>query len=257
MYGDNYTVAPFSVLLDPVRALRVLGVEEGRAFSPKVHYVYEKQLEEADIIAINKIDAVSPERVTRLRRALEERYPRAAIYAVSARTGAGLDAWFSRIVSSDDTASANIDIDYDTYAEGEALLGWINCTANLSGAPIDGNAWLMCLATDLQRRLDTRGIEIAHLKMTLSPDEGDDLGVVNVVSTSAPPAAPFLLQAPVTASELVINLRGEGDPDMLRLATMEALTARAAGAGLRTNITHAEHFRPGRPVPTHRVVMTP
>src|SRR5262245_55714853 len=30
MYGDNYLVARFSVLLDPIRALRMLGVEAGR-----------------------------------------------------------------------------------------------------------------------------------------------------------------------------------------------------------------------------------
>src|SRR5688572_21027432 len=40
IYGDNFSVAPLSVLVDPIRALRVLGLEEGKAFSPKVLYVY-------------------------------------------------------------------------------------------------------------------------------------------------------------------------------------------------------------------------
>src|SRR6059058_163045 len=35
IYGDNFSIAPLSVLLDPVRALRVLGLEPGKAFSPK------------------------------------------------------------------------------------------------------------------------------------------------------------------------------------------------------------------------------
>src|SRR3954463_6895643 len=54
IYGDNFTVAPLSVLVDPIRALRVLGVEDGKAFSPKVLYVYKKQLEEAEVLVINK-----------------------------------------------------------------------------------------------------------------------------------------------------------------------------------------------------------
>src|SRR5688572_22360962 len=62
MYGDGFSVAPFSVMVDPVRALRVLGLEEGRMFSAKVLYVYEKQLEEADIIVINKIDTIDATR---------------------------------------------------------------------------------------------------------------------------------------------------------------------------------------------------
>src|SRR5438477_6077510 len=43
MYGENFSVAPLSVLVDPIRALRILKLEVGKAFSPKVAYVYEKQ----------------------------------------------------------------------------------------------------------------------------------------------------------------------------------------------------------------------
>ncbi|NBV85363.1 MAG: cobalamin biosynthesis protein P47K, partial [Verrucomicrobia bacterium] len=50
MYGDQFKVAPLSVLLDPERAMRVFGLAEGRNFSPKVQYIYRKQLEEADIV---------------------------------------------------------------------------------------------------------------------------------------------------------------------------------------------------------------
>src|SRR5215469_10700188 len=53
MYGDNFSVAPLSVVLDPIRAMRILGLESGKAFSPKVVYVYEKQLEEAEIVVVN------------------------------------------------------------------------------------------------------------------------------------------------------------------------------------------------------------
>src|SRR3977135_3551703 len=59
LYGDDYRVAPLSVLVDPVRAARILGLEPGRTFSPKVLYVYEKQLEEADLIVINKSDLLN------------------------------------------------------------------------------------------------------------------------------------------------------------------------------------------------------
>ena len=56
IYGDDFSIAPLSVLVDPVRARRVLGLEEGGKFSEKVLYIYRKQLEEADLIVINKID---------------------------------------------------------------------------------------------------------------------------------------------------------------------------------------------------------
>lgn len=35
LYGDQFTIAPVSVLLDPVRALRVFGVEPGGSRNAK------------------------------------------------------------------------------------------------------------------------------------------------------------------------------------------------------------------------------
>src|SRR6185436_8142602 len=66
MYGDDYRVAPLSVLVDPKRAARILGLEPGPGFSSKVLYVYEKQLEEADIIVINKSDLLDSRQRERL-----------------------------------------------------------------------------------------------------------------------------------------------------------------------------------------------
>jgi G3E family GTPase len=97
LYGNAYRVAPLSVLVDPTRAARVLGLESGRSFSPKVLYVYQKQLEEADIIVINKSDLLDAARRDALERALRARFPQSDIVTVSARTGANLDDWFGRL----------------------------------------------------------------------------------------------------------------------------------------------------------------
>ncbi|MBI2150190.1 MAG: cobalamin biosynthesis protein P47K, partial [Acidobacteria bacterium] len=72
LYGDDYRIAPLSVLVDPIRALRIFNLEPGRLFSPKVLYVYGKQLEEAGIIVINKSDLLSAERRARLEEALRK-----------------------------------------------------------------------------------------------------------------------------------------------------------------------------------------
>src|SRR5262245_46555594 len=97
LYGDDYRVAPLSVLVDPTRAARVLGLEQGRSFSPKVVYIYEKQLEEADIIVINKSDLLNEPQQMELADALRAKFPQAGVVAASARTGANLNAWFERL----------------------------------------------------------------------------------------------------------------------------------------------------------------
>ena len=154
LYGDDYRVAPLSVLVDPTRAARILGLEAGRSFSPKVLYVYEKQLEEADLIVINKSDLLNGSRREALEGALSARFPNAEIVTVSARSGANLPDWFARL-SGEGTLRPAMDINYDTYAEGEALLGWLNATCRLSAMrrqPFDGNAFLHALAGRVHER---------------------------------------------------------------------------------------------------------
>ena len=255
LYGDDYRVAPLSVLVDPKRAARVLGLEPGRGFSPKVQYVYEKQLEEADVIVINKGDLLSDAERSALEAVLRQRFPHADVVTVSARTGASLPEWFARLSGSPETRPA-MDVDYDTYAEGEALLGWLNATVAIaSNRPYDGNTFLEHLAGAAQRRLAEADIEIAHFKMTLAPDAGNDLAVLNVVRTEGRAETPHRLADDLTAGELILNLRAEGDPDTLKSLALAGLDEAAAVAGVTATIAHVEHFRPGRPQPTHRMAL--
>jgi len=257
IYGVEFSIAPLSVLVDPVRAARVFGVEHGSQFSEKVLYIYRKQLEEADLIAINKADTASDARLAAVEAALRREFPRADVLRVSARTGTGLDEWFARLESAEQVARATMPVDYALYGEGEALLGWLNATVALRGArgDFDGNAAVRELAVALQRRLGSA--EIAHLKMTLSPDEGlGDLAVINLVRSDFVPELSQQLPDRVASGQLIVNLRAEGDPEFLRRALEDSIaSAFGAEEPVRGSIEHIEAFKPGQPRPTHRDVV--
>jgi Ni2+-binding GTPase involved in maturation of urease and hydrogenase len=254
MYGDAYTIAPLSVVVDPVRALRALGIEPGRSFSSKVLYVYRKQLEEAGLILINKVDAIEPARVAALHEALTREYPQARIFEVSARTGQGMAAWIDVLTRDEGATDADLDIDYATYGEGEALLGWVNCTVRLAGADFDGNAFVRDVAARIAGALNADGIEIAHLKMTLTPVGGDaDLAVLNQVRNEHVAELSHTLDGELSRGELIVNLRAEGDPARLAAAVDNATLDAADGQSLVISLVHSEHFRPGQPNPTHRL----
>ena len=255
LYGENFAVAPVSVLVDPVRALRVFGLEKGGNFSEKVVYIYNKQLEEADLIVISKCDLLDAGRLESLRAAIAARFPRKEILAVSAREGTNLDEWFGRITSEVQGGGRAMEVDYTVYADGEALLGWLNCTVQLAAKKaFDGDAFLSALAAEVQMRLKALRAEVAHLKMTLSPDGGlGEIGVVNLVRNDFVPELSMRLEEPVQSGQLIINLRAEAAPDALGTAVREGLAA-AAGKfpTLTATLDHLEHFRPGKPMPTHR-----
>ena len=255
LYGEDFTIAPVSVLLDPVRALRIFNVEQGSNFSPKVVYIYKKQVEDADIVVINKCDLVDAARLEKLSTAITASYPGKEIMTVSARDEINLDAWFARITHSEQTAQIAMDMDYAVYADGEALLGWLNCTVQLS-APggFDSGKYLPQLAGDIQKRLQKQNAEIAHLKVTLTPDGGlGDIAAINLVRNDFVPELSLHLEAPLESGQLIINLRAETSPDVLGTAVREALAATAAAfPGMQSTLDHLEHFRPGKPNPTHR-----
>ncbi|HEX5243884.1 MAG TPA: GTP-binding protein [Tepidisphaeraceae bacterium] len=256
MYGDNFSIAPLSVLVDPIRAMRILGLEQGKAFSSKVIYVYTKQLEEAEQIVINKVDLVSPQQREMLFDALSKKFPRAAIFEISARLGTGLQPWFARVMKDDLGGDPTMDVDYDLYAEGEALLGWLNCTVQLiSSEPVDGNLLIQKIAAGVAGQLESLGIQIAHLKMTLSPAGGDsDLAVLNVVRNDGAGELSHRLAGPIESGELIINLRAEANPELLRTSTLAALES-LRKSNIVLAVEHLENFRPGKPQPTHRLTI--
>ena len=257
LYGDRFTVAPVSVVVDPLRAMRVLGVPgaPGGGFSANVSYIYRKQLEEAEIVVVNKCDLIDDERRGALVAALHAACPAARIVEVSARTGSGLDAWFEALLGERSAPRPIGDIDYDRYADGEALLGWLNAEVRLGtpgGSEWDGNATLARLLEAIRAAVAAHGHEIAHLKATLSVEGDDlDLAAANLVRSAAAPELSHRLAEPIDAGRLLLNLRAEADPDLLDAALSEALSGVCGALGPR--IVHCEHFRPGRPVPTHRM----
>ena len=251
IYGDRFTVAPLSVMVDPERAGRILGLAPGRRFSDKVTYVYRKQLEEADLIVVNKCDAYPPESLQRLVSKIEDTFPRARTFVCSAKHGTGVEAWCEAFLAEEGHDSPPLEIDYDIYAEGEARLGWLNCTLQLeSDERFDGNRTLVALADSIRNRVAEQGGDIAHLKMTLDSRDGTGtLSVVSLVGNDGEPDLRESLLDYVDRGELVINLRAETDPAVLESVTRAAL---ASLGGVRATMDHLEQLRPGRPTPTHR-----
>ena len=255
IYGDRFTIAPLSVLVDPSRAARILGLESGRPFSEKVVYIYTKQLEEADIIVLNKCDSIDAALRDRLLEALRHRYPRAEVFACSSRDALGLEPWFDRLLKSECGGERpTMDLDYERYGEGEALLGWLNATIRVS-AP-DGfipDDLLLRLAADVGARVTDAGAEIAHLKMTL--DAGDIAGKLSAVSLVRSGALPELrdsLPDEVNAATLILNLRAEADPDLLHQSVELAIAEMASRSSMELTVEHLESFKPGQPRPVHR-----
>lgn len=256
IYGERFSIAPLSVLVDPLRCMRVLGLGNERGFSQKVTYIYLKQLEEAALVVINKADMVDEEQEAQLRQGLAERFPGKPVITVSARDGRGMEEWFTQILAGEQEGGETMALDYGVYAEGEALLGWLNATVQLtSPQELDGDELLGKLAETVGRRLDKDEVEIAHFKMTLSPDdESGELAVLNMVGSARTAELSQSLLDPLSSGQLIVNLRAEGEPEQLHAAVAQSLLElETQSPDLRLQLDHVESFKPGEPKPIYRM----
>lgn len=261
MYGERFSVSPLSVLVDPIRVQRVLGLRSGKSFSPKVTYIYEKQLEEADIIVVNKKELLEADELETLLQEITSRYPKARVLAMSARSGEGVEAWLDTIQNLTQEIASNrvrgaMEVDYDLYADGEALLGWLNITMRVHGEEFAGNEFLMGLLHDLQSRaaaINEEGVRIAHLKATLTPSQGNDVGVVNLVRDDYSVEQSHRLVSPLEDGTLVLNFRAEAAPEVLLNIAENSLRELVSQLRLTGELIVREAFRPSPPKPTHRL----
>jgi G3E family GTPase len=176
-YRDRFRVAPFSVLVDvrQVRTLdrlrRSLADKTPSRLPASVMYIYQKQLEEADLIVLNKADLLSPAELAELEGSLKEAFPRAPVLAMSALRGEGVDRWLD-FVAQDLAAGRTIaEVDYDTYAAGEAALGWLNASVRLvAEGTADWTGFCRELLAIARRQSAERSAQIAHLKLHLTAD---------------------------------------------------------------------------------------
>ncbi len=249
LYGTRFEIAPYAVLFKPSHGLRILKNEADAGFSPKAAYIFHKQLEEADAIVINRLDELAPDQAAELAGLVAQRYPGVPVLRLSAKIGQGFEALTELLDWQGNFGRRILDIDYDTYAEGEAELGWLNSSVQLSAAaPFALDELLLDVVRGVRAGLGDA--EVAHLKAIGLADGA--FGVANQVSsrTEAELSLPSHARAP--EAEVIVNARVALDPAVLEAKVREAVTMVCQRRGLTARWGKTQSFRPGRPQPTHR-----
>ncbi len=135
MYPDEFNLAAFTVLLDPNRDVA--------AFPASVSDLYHWQLEEADILALNKADLIADAKINERMKQIAQRYPGKRIVKLSAQTGQGVADWLEKALHQAPALNRIVPIDYITYAAAEASLGWFNAAGTLRhDQPFGLQAWV-------------------------------------------------------------------------------------------------------------------
>lgn len=251
LHAAEYETAPLAVLLKPEHGRKILANQPGLGFSPKAAYIFLKQLEEADLVVVNKLDRLDAESRERLIAQVREKFPGKQVLAASARTGEGFDAMVEAL-ERPSSRSTTPEVDYDIYAEGEAELGWLNCQVMVERRkPFSLDELTVQFVRSLADGCRRLSGEPAHLKVLAAAD--DATAIANLVSSDSQAELSRTSGVFATAAELTVNARVAMAPERLSELVQNAVQSLGVERQLLCRVTHLQSFRPGRPVPTHRM----
>jgi G3E family GTPase len=252
-YREAFRFAPFSIMVDPDRVRELLLEETGTSFPEEVAYLFQKQMEEADIIALNKIDLISEQETERLLKALGDKFPEKTLRSVSAKEGDGLDDWLEELLSGRPGANTVLSqIDYDRYAAAEAVLGWLNAAVKMrADEPLDASDFALTLATSLREAFKSKDGEIGHLKFAIT--SAGKLMWANVTRLAAEPNISGEQLGKLSEATLILNARVRLEPDELETIVRDTLDKVCEGAGVQFEIEDLQCFSPAYPEPPYVV----
>lgn len=246
--ASEFRLYPLSVLIDPQRLSEILG-DAPATLHPSAAYIVTKQLEEADLIVINKSDLLSEADMKELVEKTRAKFPDKPVTVVSALTGAGIEDWLDTVSSMAAAGKTITNVDYDVYAEGEAVLGWLNMAVELEKPGEDWDAFASCLLNTLGEKFDKAGLSVAHVKIRLETGGKSMLGNI---TGSKDTAQVRDCAGKGDKANLTINARVETSPENLLDMVESSLQQICAAEGIRYCIAASNCLQPGRPEPTFR-----
>lgn len=222
-------------------------------FSDGVVYIFDKQIEETNLLIVNKVDLLTEQQCNELLALAQERYPGKIIHPQVSLQEEGIQAWLERIenggVSLPDTS---LEIDYQIYGEGEARLAWLDEKVVFDVPGVGARELAIAAIGSILHALQGAGAPVGHVKFVFSASGGGDAKVS--ITTAAQDGWEETIP-PLSGERLnlLINARVEMPSDHLQSLVNKAIGETSESMGVAWSVQNVEAFHPGFPKPVFRM----
>jgi G3E family GTPase len=216
-----------------------------KLFDEEVEYIFFKQIEEAGIILINKMDLIGKEGLDKIEKYLNDRHPGKKLIAQSSIAKDAGGEWLRTISAQPaHTSLTSVEVDYDHYAVGEAKMGYLDQQLIVVSDKENAIRDALHIIEAFVRNINISGSPIGHVKFWLN-----DRYKLSYAATTAPelPAENEIGRA--ATCTLIVNARVQTDPANL----YAMMSAAIAGGPYNVQTVNASFFKPGYPRPVHRI----
>lgn len=175
-HSDEFTLAPFTVIVDPERLRMIMPEKADINLPEELVYLLQLQLEEADLVVLNKCDLLEDADIDRYVDFLHTAVPDIPVMCISAKERTGI-AELADFVTTHSTALKNFSVRNNREFEmAEAKLTWYNRRLFMktnSGDKIDMNAVVEGIIEGIRMGLIEKKRNVPHLKTFATSGNGD------------------------------------------------------------------------------------
>lgn len=236
-------LAPFMVVVDPER-LRMLLPEKADIHLPEeLVYLMKLQLEEADLIVLNKTDLLTKSEIDRDINFLRQSCPDVAVMAISAKEKEGI-ADLAEFICSHESELKNFSVRYDEkFDAAEEVLTWYNrriFLKTLNGEKIDFNAVVDDMIEEVRMGLIERKRNVPHLKTFATAD--DDVNKCSLIGIDYDIEHALLFSEKHEKVSMIINARAVCESRPLARIFDDALDVVCENYNLDSQVFFTECF---------------
>lgn len=177
LYPDEFSVAPFTVVVDCVRALDILSQKDSRTVDT-VDIIPAHQIREAELVVLTKTDLVDNGTVSAIRTEIAKILPEADIIETSSADLRNIESIIGMILSDRVSTRAPTGEKNQGFAFEKAKLGWYSGTFDITPS---GDADMYSMATDMMKGVakEYGPASVVHVKVMIeSPEAATKMSLV-------------------------------------------------------------------------------
>jgi G3E family GTPase len=245
--NDIFESLTLSIIVDARMLLSYLK-DEQLLFGDDVTYIFEKQIEEADLLVLNKIDLLADEDFPVLKSLINKFLPDKIIITQSSFNPQNIENWMDTLDSLPSEKRKPVEIEYQSYARGEAFLTWLDEEVTFSTSENEAGEAAVGFIKILTTEIKQKQIPIGHLKCLLV--NGEQIQKISITAFDDEDWQRDL--APVSSNlvKLFIIARLETTTDLLQGIIQSSIIS-VSNNGVKVT-THSSLARPsGSSKPAH------
>jgi G3E family GTPase len=222
-------------------------------FDSEVEYIFSNQLQEADLLVVNKIDLLKGGDLEGLKKHLTKTFPHKTLLFQNSLDNENISHWITSLQQFQLKEKRKaLEIDYDTYAEGEAKLGWLDEELEILTSDRTAVDAACSLINNLHRAIRQAGYPIGHLKFLVN--DGQQKRKISFVTLHQKAETFFTFPSNADKCIVLVNARVQISPDVLKGLVAAAIRKVKEERGCKVIERKLLAFRPGYPKPLHRIV---